>query len=111
MADMLTDQIQMVSPRTVMQWMADDEAVLIDVREQAEWDQGHIPGARLIPLSTFTAPQVPNDPSRKLVIHCRSGQRCGMASARLAAAGWSGRIYRMEGGILNWRTQGGPVET
>jgi len=107
----MSDKIHMVAPRTVMQWMEAGEAIVIDVREQGEWDQGHIPGARFLPLSQFDPAQVPKDPAKKLVIHCRSGNRCGMASARLLAAGWDGDIYRMEGGIMNWRMQGGRIET
>lgn len=106
----LTERVHMVAPRTVMQWMADDDCVVVDVREANEYVQAHIAGAVLIPLSQFDPAQVPLKDGKKLVFHCRSGQRCGMAAARMMAAGFTGEIHRMEGGIMNWRAQGGDVE-
>lgn len=103
-------QVHMVSPETVKAWMDAGEAVLIDVREVNEYVQAHIPGALLLPLSQFDPARVPLDPARKLVIHCRSGNRCGMATARLLAAGFNGTVHRMEGGIQNWHNHGLPLE-
>lgn len=107
----MNDKVHMVAPRTIMQWMSHDECVVIDVREPNEYVQAHIPGSILMPLSQFDPAKVPVDPAKKLVIHCRSGNRCGMAAARMMAAGFGGEIHRMEGGIMNWRVQGGTVES
>lgn len=107
----LSEKVHMVAPRTVMQWMEDDSCVVVDVREPNEYVQAHIRGTVLVPLSQFDPARIPHDPAKKLVFHCRSGNRCGMAAARMIAAGFDGDIYRMEGGINNWRLQGGTVET
>lgn len=106
----LAERVHMVAPRTVMQWMAAGECTVVDVREPNEYAQAHIAGSVLVPLSQFDPATVPLDPAKKLVFHCRSGQRCGMAAARMMAAGFTGEIHRMEGGIMNWRAQGGDVE-
>lgn len=106
----MAERVHMVTPRTIMGWMDEGDVVLIDVRELNEHAVEHIPGAQLLPLSTFDPARVPDTDGKKLVIHCRSGNRCGMAAARLIAGGYAGEIYRMEGGIGNWRLQGGRVE-
>lgn len=107
---MSAEQVQMVSPETVKAWMDAGDCLLIDVREANEYTQAHIPGAQLMPLSSFNPVKIPADPPGKLVIHCRSGNRCGMATMQLLQAGYRGRIHRMEGGILNWHQKGLPVE-
>lgn len=107
---MSAEQVQMVSPETVKAWMDAGDCLLIDVREAEEYAQARIPGAHLMALSSFDPAAVPANPPGKLVIHCRSGNRCGMASMRLLEAGYKGRIHRMEGGILNWHNKGLPVE-
>lgn len=60
------------------------EVQLIDVREQGEFAREHIPGARLLPLSTFDASQVRPEPGKRLVIHCLSGKRSPRRSRRLS---------------------------
>lgn len=107
----MSDKVRMVSPRTIQQWMDANECVVIDVREINEYVQAHIPGAILMPLSQFDPAKVPVDPCKKLVLHCRSGNRCGMAAARMVGAGFNGEINRMEGGMMNWLRQGLPAES
>lgn len=77
------------------------KAVLIDVREQREWDAGHVDGAILIPLSVLSEN---NDDSEyvqtlkkklskkyPLYVHCRSGGRCLIASEMLEELGYETR--------------------
>lgn len=54
-----------------------NQAILIDVREQDEWDAGHLKHARLIPLSELTEGNIPDDlPLDKTIfLHCRRGGR------------------------------------
>lgn len=58
------------------------EAILIDVREQEEWDEGHLRHSQLIPLSTFEHENafvnLPND--KKIYTHCRLGRRAAHAA-------------------------------
>jgi rhodanese-related sulfurtransferase len=104
------DQVYYVSPQQIQAWRETDDAVVIDVREQNEWDQAHIPGAVLRPLSTFDPAEVPDPGSKNLVFHCRSGRRCGLASEKMVAAGYTGVIKRMEGGFLAWDAAGYDTE-
>ena len=100
------DQIYYVSPEQIKSWREDDSAVIVDVREQNEWDESHIPGAVLLPLSTFDPAALPDPGDKHLVFHCRSGRRCGMASEKMVEAGYAGQIKRMEGGFLAWDAAG-----
>lgn len=100
------DQVFYVSPSDINGWRDADNVVIVDVREDNEWQEAHIPGAILMPLSTFDPAKIPDPHGKHLVFHCRSGRRCGMAAEKAVAAGYSGTIKRMEGGFLAWDTAG-----
>ena len=100
------NQVFYVSPEQINAWRDAGEAVIVDVREQAEWDDAHIPGATLIPLSAFTVEQIPDPQGKHLVFHCRSGRRCGLAAEIAVASGYTSVIKRMEGGFLAWDAAG-----
>lgn len=101
--------VKMASAATVAKWVNDGSAVVIDVREPNEHRAGHIPGATLNPLSSFDPSKVAAQPGKHLVFHCQMGRRCGPASEKMSAAGYSGEIYRLEGGFNAWVGAGGKV--
>ncbi|OFX12779.1 MAG: hypothetical protein A2516_08005 [Alphaproteobacteria bacterium RIFOXYD12_FULL_60_8] len=103
-------KVHVIPVQTVMDWVAAGQALLIDVRETDEYAEAHIPGAHLMPLSTFQPSKLPDPGDKKLVIHCRSGNRCGLASMKLLAAGYRGEINRMQGGIIAWAQAGGATK-
>lgn len=110
---MSAPDIRIETPATIHDWMVRGEAVLIDVREPQEWAQARIPGAVLLPLSSFDAAAVAVPAGKKLVFHCRSGVRCGAAAELLAASGQAPKdapIHRLGGGILAWAQAGLPIE-
>ena len=64
---------------------------IVDVREQNEWDAGHIPGAELIPLGTVTqvaAEKMP-DKSERIVVHCAAGVRSAVAAYQMQQLGYT----------------------
>jgi rhodanese-related sulfurtransferase len=104
------DNVHVVAAAEIKRWVEAGEVVLIDVREPAEHAAEAIPGAMNLPLSSFDPAKLPDVPAgKKLVLHCRSGQRCGMAASRLVASGYTGVINRLEGGMMGWRSVGGAV--
>ena len=108
----MSEQITMVEVDTARQWIAAGEAVVVDVREPHEYAAEHIAGAHLMPLSSFDPDELPAVPEgKKLLLHCRSAQRCGVAAAHLVQNGYSGDIHRLAGGMLAWLAAGAPVET
>lgn len=104
-----SDRVQFVEGATVRDWLDAGEAVLVDVREATEYATEHVPGAIFNPLSAFDPAKVPPADGRKLVLHCRSGVRCGMAAQRLLQAGYDGTIHRLHGGLNGWKAAGGPT--
>ena len=104
------DKIRVVDPSTIRAWWEAGTVVLVDVRERDEYAAENIEGAINLPLSSFNAAQIPKlEAGQHLVIHCRSGVRCGTASGHLAASGWEGEIIRMRGGILGWKAADCPT--
>ena len=83
-------------------------ALLLDVREQNEYDEERIPGAQLLPLSELMArfDELPKD--QEIVAQCRSGKRSAQATDFLRAQGYD--VTNMEGGILRWKAEGLPTE-
>ena len=100
------DQVFYVSPAAIKDWRDENNAMLVDVREENEWAQAHIPGAILMPLSTFNPDAIPDPGEKHLVFHCRSGRRCGLAAEKAVAAGYTGVIKRMDGGFIAWTAAG-----
>lgn len=79
---------------------------LIDVREPAEWDAGHVAGAELVPLGTLGEAMAGRDRSRAVVVMCHSGARSARAAQQLLEAGFS-RVVSMAGGMVRWRDEVG----
>jgi sulfur-carrier protein adenylyltransferase/sulfurtransferase len=82
----------------------------LDVREQNEWNMGHLPRATLIPrgvLESTVEQRVPRDAT--VVIYCASGNRSAMAADTLQQMGYS-HVSSMAGGYRAWVAAGGMVE-
>ena len=81
---------------------AEENVIILDVREQYEYDEGHIPGAVLLPSGSVKAKasEVLPDKNQKILVYCRSGNRSGTAARALVALGYT-QIYDF-GGIINW---------
>ncbi|TAN49895.1 MAG: rhodanese-like domain-containing protein [Rhodospirillales bacterium] len=100
----------MIDAAQAQEWVGKGEIVVVDVREENEFLAGHIPGAVMLPLSRFNPAALPTVPEgKKLLIHCRSGARCGMAAMLLAASGYTDPIHRLSGGIIAWAQSGGDI--
>ena len=104
-------QVIMLTADEVHRRVADGTAYIVDVREPHETAQIRISGAHLVPLSGFDADQIMPGEGQDLILHCRIGQRCGVAAELLVARGFPGTIHRMTGGILEWMAADFPVET
>lgn len=82
-------------------------AILLDVREDAEWKAGHAPKARHIPLSRLPARLHDVPSNRTVVTVCRSGARSARAAAMLARDGRE--VINLTGGMHAWARVGLPV--
>lgn len=109
---MKNEQI-MISPRDAKQMLDARQAVLIDVREQDEYDQEHIAGAKLHPLSEIKLDAIKADAGDKpVIIHCLVGGRAMKArEAYLLAHPETApaRVMCLDGSITGWMAAGLPV--
>ena len=89
--------------------MSRDDVAVIDVREPSEYNAGHVPDARLIPVASVFArrDELPRD--KDIVFVCAVGQRSALACEMAAAAGLT-RLFNLEGGTEAWIKAGFPVE-
>ena len=79
------------------------EYVLLDTREQYEFDEGHIAGAILIPYTQIEekAPDAIPDKDELILVYCRSGRRSKIAAQALATLGYTN--VKEFGGIIDWQ--------
>lgn len=94
---------QQVDAETAKELMdTENDYVILDARTQAEYDQGHIPGAILIPHDTVAtaAEDALPDKDQLILVYCRSGNRSKQASQALVDLGYTNVIEF--GGINNW---------
>jgi len=83
-------------------------ALVLDVRDQAEYEGGHILGARHLPLSRVDAPDLKRK-DKTLILYCDSGDRASKAAAALRKQGFE-KVVLLSGGIGAWKQAGLPVE-
>jgi sulfur-carrier protein adenylyltransferase/sulfurtransferase len=85
---------------------------IVDVREQGEWDQGHIPGAVHVPRSYLESriEGVEPDRSKRIVLYCASGQRSALAANTLEEQLGYENVASMNGGFTLWKDRGFPFE-
>jgi rhodanese-related sulfurtransferase len=82
---------------------------VLDVREPHEFAEGHIPGARNLPLGQLDTWAPMLDAAKPYLVVCRSGARSAKASAQLAERRFKG-ITNMTGGMLDWQGRNYPTE-
>ena len=81
------------------------DVILLDVRTQEEFDEGHIPGAVCLPNEFITAEMpFPFEKDAEILVYCRSGRRSAEAASKLRSMGFT-KVFDF-GGILDW-----PYET
>jgi rhodanese-related sulfurtransferase len=105
----MNDGVVEVDVGTVWEWMAQNRAVLVDVREMNEFENERIPGALLMPLSFFDAENFPRIPGKKVVLMCAIGKRSHVAGMQLLKAGHPAPI-NMSGGLNAWKAAGYATE-
>ncbi|MCH4887407.1 rhodanese-like domain-containing protein [Acidaminobacter sp. JC074] len=76
--------------------------IILDVRTQMEYDEGHIENATLLPLDQINAGEVDilEDKNQVILVYCRSGNRSAQASKALVELGYTN--VKDFGGIINW---------
>jgi rhodanese-related sulfurtransferase len=90
--------------------LINDDALVLDVREDKEWAAGHIPHARHIPLGQLSSrlSELEKHKPRPIVISCRSGHRSARACALLKKSGFD-NVHNLSGGIIAWEKANLPI--
>ena len=88
-----------------------ENIILIDCREQGEWDEAHIEGAILVPLSSFPGVYAEHlkDKDAEIIIQCRSGKR-SLTSCQFLMEQDFTNLTNLEGGIMAWTAAGYQVK-
>jgi hydroxyacylglutathione hydrolase len=83
---------------------------LLDVRDQDEWDGGHIPGSVHRPYHDIRALPDGIEPERPVAVLCESGQRSAVGASLLKRFGAERVIHVVDGGVPSWQGEGWPIE-
>ena len=104
MATAVTAQYRKISAQLAKEMMdSGDPLVIVDVRTPAEYAQGHIQGAILIPnetISTESRIEALPDTQATILVYCRSGSRSAQAARKLVSLGYV-NVYDF-GGVIDW---------
>ncbi len=108
--DNLFRKHQMVSPSEAVILLNDDATLLVDVREAAEFAEGHIEGARNIPFGKLDerAVELDSHKASAVIVTCQSGTRSLAAGKKLTGLGFT-QVYELKGGLFAWKDQNLPV--
>ncbi|MBE2895963.1 rhodanese-like domain-containing protein [Pasteurellaceae bacterium HPA106] len=101
--------MQTVTADILKQWLDNDEAVLIDVREPNEYAISHIPQARSLPLSQLEQSLAYVPAGCKVVVQCQKGKRGEKGCAIIETHAPHHALYNLEGGIEAWQQAGLPL--
>jgi sulfur-carrier protein adenylyltransferase/sulfurtransferase len=87
------------------------DPVVVDVREQDEWDEGHIPGAVHIPRGHLESriERAAPDSSRRVLLYCSAGNRSAFAAKTLEEMGYED-VVSLAAGFTDWKRNGFPVQ-
>ena len=103
--------VRMTVPELHDRWAADPAQVqILDVREQAEWDAGRIPGSVHAAYHDIDALPTGVDSGRPVAAICGSGQRSAVAASLLKRFGARDVIHVVDGGVPQWQRAGWPIE-
>jgi rhodanese-related sulfurtransferase len=96
-----------ISPKEAAAMFSEQKAIIVDVREDNEWNEGHIAGAIHIPLAQVASrlSELAQYKDSNVVVQCRSGKRSAKAASTLQEAGFT-KVYNLTGGIIAWDKDG-----
>jgi rhodanese-related sulfurtransferase len=100
-------EIESISAKDASAMYTEKKAVIVDVREDSEWNEQHIPGAIHIPLGQLNQrlSELKQYKDSPVITQCKSGGRSAKALDVLKSAGFS-KVYNMDGGIMAWDKAG-----
>jgi rhodanese-related sulfurtransferase len=104
-----SQKLNTIDAQTLQKLVNEDKIILIDVREPSEYSGERIEGAKLVPLSSFSADKIPQNSDKPVVLYCQSDNRSGEAARKLFQAGFQ-EVTHLEGGLNKWKQQSLPTQ-
>lgn len=103
--------IRQVSPQEAVRLYNQEDALVLDVREQSEWKDGHIARAKHIPLGQLGKQmgELEKYKAKPIIAVCRVGNRSAQACGVLKKAGFE-KLHNLDGGMSAWEQAGLPKE-
>ena len=101
----MADDPESIDVQTLNQMISERQVLLIDVRETDEYEEEHVPGALLYPMSYLDGDYLPRITETKIVIMCGTGQRSLVGAKQLMNEGLAD-VLNLEGGIEAWKEAG-----
>ena len=104
-------EIEEVDAERARDLIENGNPIIVDVREQNEWDEGHIPGAVHVPRGHLESriERVAPDTSRQVLLYCSAGNRSAFAAKTLEEMGYED-VSSLAGGFTDWKRNGFPVD-
>jgi rhodanese-related sulfurtransferase len=87
-----------------------EDAVIVDVRDQGEFERGHLPNARHLPLADLErrGAELGKFRARPILVYCGNGSRAATAIATLRKSGFE-KLFNLRGGLFEWEKAGQPL--
>ena len=105
------EQITEISPAEARKEIERGDAVLIDVREESDWQEAHAEGARHLSRGVIELEieeQIP-DPNKPIICYCGGGSRSALVAESLQKMGYE-NVRSMAGGLRAWKDEGLPTQ-
>ena len=111
LVDDAKSRIREVTVEQTKEKLAKREATVIDVREDNEWQAGHVAGAEHMGRGVIVRDIVARIPEKntELILYCGGGFRSALSADNLQKMGYT-NVYSMAGGWREWKDAGGPIE-
>jgi rhodanese-related sulfurtransferase len=100
--------MEFLSPERANELISRGDVDVVDVRDPGEWAEGHMPGARLVPLEQLRAAPKAALPRDGVLFVCAAGMR-SQTAARIAASQGLTKVYSLNGGTRGWVKAGLPL--
>lgn len=99
-----------IKPVDAVRMMNHEGAVMLDVRDDKEWREGHVLNAVHLPLANLEARlgELEQHRGKPIIVYCRMGQRSARAATLLTKQGFN-PVFKLGGGILSWTGAGMPL--
>ena len=104
-------RIELIDPHELAERLEDDDLLVLDVRDDDEYAEAHIPGSVHLPYGELPQRQGELPRDRPIAAICSGGKRSGLAASILRREGFERVMHVANGGVGTWRRSGRPVET